>query len=357
MKLQTIKEKIHIKCNKVMLCFLVMLSFAVVLLVACSLGAKLDENSSEQGSEIVKYTCISKSNSKKKIYVILKNYHGDYWRKVIEGVSLAAKKVDASVYLGGIENETDISGQISLIEKAMQEGANGILLAPANSDSLMECCKKIRKKKIPLVLVDSSINSSEFDACYMTDNLDAGKLAAKEMLKLLYEAGNLPLHHLEVGISLSADTSQAMVNRVSGFLDYWAEHAPVKWKVNKNILLNGGDLQKAKQDTRTLLKENPSIKGIFACSNTSTVGIADTILKDARTDVSLVGFDMAEETKKVIQNPKYHAVSLLQKQDQMGYFGMLSLNSLVRKEKLEQKYFDTGVVKIDDNYFTENKDK
>ena len=56
----------------------------------------------------------------------------------------------------------------------MKEGADGILLAPANSNSLVDSCEKVRKKKIPVALIDSSINSTEFDVCYMTDNIDAG---------------------------------------------------------------------------------------------------------------------------------------------------------------------------------------
>ena len=70
-------------------------------------------------------------------------------------------RIDAGVYLGGIDNETDIDGQISLMEKAVKEGADGILLAPANSNSLADSCEKVRKKKIPVVLIDSSINSTE----------------------------------------------------------------------------------------------------------------------------------------------------------------------------------------------------
>ena len=82
--------------------------------------------------------------------------------------------------IGGIDNETDISGQIDLMNQAMEQGADGILLAPADSNSLTDSCQKVREKDIPVVLIDSSINSSEFDACYMTDNIDAGEMAAKK---------------------------------------------------------------------------------------------------------------------------------------------------------------------------------
>ena len=338
--------------------FLVTILAVSLLLSGCSNSSKYTESKSDTDTTagepaVVNYTCISKPKSEKKIYVILKNYHGDYWKKVIEGIERAAKDIDAAVYLGGIDNETDINGQISLIEEAMDAGADGILLAPANSNSLTDSCEKIRKKNIPLALIDSSINSSEFDACYMTDNIDAGEMAAKEMIKMLHDAGNSPQEPLEIGILLSSDTSQAMVNRVSGFLDYWSQYAPAQWDIAKDIALNGGNVTKAQSDAANLLKKNKEIKGIYGCNNTSTVGIASTLLKENRTDVVMVGFDMAEETEKIIGNSEYHAVSLLQKQDQMGYLGMRSLNSFIKGEKSEQKYFDTGVVMIDSAYLME----
>ena len=327
------------------------------LLSGCSMGAKGDfgsENGQEEASAVVDYTCISNPDSDKKIYVILKNYHGAYWEKVIDGITEAAKNMDEAVYLGGIDNETDISGQINLMDLAVEQGADGILLAPANSNSLMDSCKKARGQEIPVVLIDSSINSSDFDACYMTDNMEAGEMAAREMLEMLYDTGNTVFDNLEVGILLSSDTSQAMVNRVSGFLNFWAENAPAQWEITQDIAINGGSLKKAEADASELLKENENIKGIFGCNNTSTVGIVNTLSKEERTDVVMVGFDLAEETREMIQNPDYHAMTVLQKQDQMGYLGMLSLDSFIKGEKSEQKYFDTGVDMIDSKYLMEN---
>ena len=68
-----------------------------------------------------------------------------------------------------------------LIDEAIESGASGILLAPATSDELVESCKKARESGIYVALIDSSINQCEFDACYMTDNVNAGQMAAKEI--------------------------------------------------------------------------------------------------------------------------------------------------------------------------------
>lgn len=332
----------------------VILCVAVSLATACSGSSKNEIKQSKDDSAIVNYSCIANPQSEKKIYVILKNYHGEYWETVIEGITQASNEVDAAIYMGGIDNETDTSGQIKLIDEAIEEGADGILLAPANSSSLEESCHKIQKKKIPLTLIDSSINSGEFDACYMTDNIEAGKMAAKEMLTMLQEEGNNPAESLEVGIALSADTSQAMVNRVSGFLEYWANYAPVEWSVAKDIYLNGGDISKAETDVAKLLKEHSDMKGIFGCNNTSTIGIVNTLKKEKKTNVVMVGFDLSEETRAFIQDPDYRGASLMQKQDQMGYLGMCTLDSLIKGTELKQKYFDTGIIMIDSKYLMEN---
>lgn len=324
------------------------------LLSGCTSSSVSEKEDSAESSAIVDYTCISDPESEEKIFVILKNYHGDYWKKVIEGISSASDELDAAVYLGGIDNETDISGQSSLIQQAIEEGADGILLAPASSTSLVESCQSVKEQNIPLVLIDSSINSNDYDICYMTDNMDAGKMAAQEMLELLHSAGNSDAQPLEVGILLSSDTSQAMVNRVSGFLEYWSNSAPKQWEVAGDIYLNGGDVKKAQANASKLLEGHPQIKGLFGCNNTSTIGIVNTLLQENRTDVAMVGFDLAQETQQFILNSDYHSVSLLQNQEQMGYQGILSLEALIDGTDIDQKYFDTGVEVADRDYLMEN---
>lgn len=327
---------------------------AALFLGGCARPVDSGTEVQTEASAIVDYTCISKPESEKKLYVILKNYHGTYWEKVIDGVQSAADQTDAAIYLGGIDNETDISGQIALMDQAVEDGADGILLAPASSGALIESCQQVQEQGIPLVLIDSSINSGDYDCCYMTDNMEAGKLAAEEMLTQLQAAGHSVSTPLEVGILLSSDTSQAMVNRVSGFLDYWANYAPSRWDIAEDIFRNGGDLQKAQEDAESLLQQHPAIKGLFGCNNTSTVGIVNALSAKGRTDVAMVGFDLSSETLDFIQNPDYHGASLMQRQDEMGYRGILSLDSLINDGTPEQKYIDTGVSLIDADYLMEH---
>ena len=107
--------------NKKLFCLLMAAGTGSALMTGCSGSSGFDPEASTEESAIVDYTCFSNPENQKKIYVILKNYHGDYWKKVITGISDAADEIDASIYLGGIDNETDIDGQISLIEQAVKQ--------------------------------------------------------------------------------------------------------------------------------------------------------------------------------------------------------------------------------------------
>ena len=104
------------KCRKTkiyILCMVLLFSFLLSGYLVSS-ATEGDADGTQGESAPVEYRCISNPKSEKKIYVILKNYHGDYWEKVIKGVEKAAKEVDTAIYLGGIDNETDISGQIRM---------------------------------------------------------------------------------------------------------------------------------------------------------------------------------------------------------------------------------------------------
>ena len=96
---------------------------ASILLGGCSGSSKANLEGAAEQPAVVDYTCISNPESDKKIYVILKNYHGAYWEKVIDGITEAAKKLDEAVYLGGIDNETDISALRLRLRGPVQAGA------------------------------------------------------------------------------------------------------------------------------------------------------------------------------------------------------------------------------------------
>ena len=70
----------------------------MVMASGCALPGNSGQDTGTQAasdtgeSAVVDYTCIANEGSQEKIYVILKNYNGDYWKKVIQGVTEAAEQ-------------------------------------------------------------------------------------------------------------------------------------------------------------------------------------------------------------------------------------------------------------------------
>ena len=55
------------------------------------------------------------------------------------------------------------------------------MLAPTDKTALVAPVMAAKRKKIPVVIIDSGIATKEIDSFVATDNLNGGKLAAREL--------------------------------------------------------------------------------------------------------------------------------------------------------------------------------
>ncbi len=84
-----------------------------------------------------KSTPKSTSTKAKKIAVIVKSTDAPYWQTVKKGAEDEAKKDGIDMYFtGAAGGETDVNGQVNLVETAINQKVDGIVLAPSDSKSL-----------------------------------------------------------------------------------------------------------------------------------------------------------------------------------------------------------------------------
>ena len=280
------------------------------------------------------------------IYLIIKVMDSSYWQVIVNGVKAAGDDLHCNVYYGGTNKETDWQGQKILIEEAIEQKPDAVILAPDDSIELSSDINRLHDLGIPVVLIDTAANTEYFDICYMTDNLFAGQNAAKEMISQLQEAGYSNYDDLSVGIMVGSATSQTINERIAGFYQYWSNNAPGKWNIISDIMNCNGDVDQGLVIADQFLTSHPEVVGLYGTNNGPTRALCQVVAEKERTDLTVVGFDFSDEIRDLIMSPDHRASTILQRQYEMGYRGVISALEIMDKVTPPVRFVDTGVVTV-----------
>lgn len=280
------------------------------------------------------------------IYLIVKVLDNNYWNVIVKGVADAGLDMDCNVYYSGTVVETDWEIQQQLLQNAVDAGADGIIFAPDDSVRLSESVSEVYNSGIPIVLIDTVVNTTDYGICYMTDNLIAGQTAAKEMLEQLHKRGTSEDEEVFIAIQVGSPSSQTISERLAGFCSYWTKNAPEKWKIIDEVKCNEGNIDKAVECANSFFDSYKQIDGVFGSNNGSTVGFARVVKERGRNDVVVIGFDYSAEMADLIKDENYYAATMLQRQYDMGYLGVKSVLDCIDGAPLSCKFRDTGVVVV-----------
>lgn len=336
---------------------IVTLIFCVMLILAmagCGQSPKAADKATSTQQAIIdkankapekqEFTAVTEvQEGRKNVYVVLKVLKGDYWSQVVRGLKDGGLAANCNVYVGGPYKETNWQVQMEMLKSLVGKKADAVVLATSDSVQLIPTVEELRKAKLPVVLVDTGLNTKQYNAAYMTNNFAAGSKAAEEMLQLLRSNGLKEAEKATVVMKVSSLKSQNMVERIEGANAYWQAKAPAAWKLESKPMVDYGDKALSMELSQKAMQEVSDLKGFISCNNSSTLNAAEAISASKRKDVALVGFDYAKETAALIANPEFKAVSIVQNQYAMGVESVKKAVELASGAKAEQLNVDTGI--------------
>lgn len=288
------------------------------------------------------------ADSEKTIYVIVKVLGNQYWSVLQAGAEQAGKDLGCKVVVVGTALESDIEGQLTLLQNAVSAQADGIVIAPLDSESLDMPITEAYNSGTPVVLVDTVIKSQNYSAALLTNNVEAGRTAAEELLGRLKESGLSETEEAQIAIQVGSTGSQTINDRLKGFNEYWDANAPESWEVlNDDIKVNEGDISKAVSFCQDFITTYPNLKAVFGPNNGSTVGFVTGLTESNRTDIIMVGFDFSAEIETMIRGGEFDVASVVQRQYFMGYDGVRTALEMANGAAPAEKTIDTGVVLVD----------
>ncbi len=273
-----------------------------------------------------------------RLAVIPKSVGLDYWEKVHKGaVCAASKQRGVSVVWNGVSDETDVAGQIDLLQNYIGQGVNGLVYAATDSTALTEISTTASGAGIKVLNIDSGTDPQPKNVPLLaTDNVKGAKLAADALAKAIGPKGG------KIAVIAFHAGSQTNDQRVEGFTAGLKKHKNLKLVETQ---YSENDYNQALTVTQNVLTAHPDLKGIFAANEASDVGAVEAVrLAHLKGKVKIIGWDTSPDE---VEGVREGMVTALISQDpfRMGYDGVRAAVSQIRDHKTP-KSEDTGVVVV-----------
>ena len=118
----------------------------------------------------------------------------DFQKAIATSIQQAVEKSGNKFLLVTAGDETGVSIQVNQVEDLIAKKVDAIVLNPMDGKSVVPVLKKAQAAKIPVIMVDSSVekgNEGLYISYVGTDNFNAGKVAGQRMVKELGGQGNV----------------------------------------------------------------------------------------------------------------------------------------------------------------------
>ena len=274
------------------------------------------------------------------IPLIVKDTTSFYWQIVFAGGRAAAKEFNVKVPELGAQSESDINGQISILENAVAENPAAIVISPTQFKALGKPVDEAATK-VKMIGIDSAADTTAWTSFLTTDNVKGGSAAADALAEgIMAKTGKV---EGEVALITSLPGVGSLDQRDKGFLDTIAAKYPglklVAHKVADGQATTGLNIM------TDLITANPDLKGVFADNLIMNQGCSQAISENKAQDkISLVGFDSDDKTVKALADGVVYAL-IIQDPFRMGHDGVkIALDASQGKEV--PKNVDTGVTAI-----------
>lgn len=311
------------------------LAAAAIMLAGCG-GTGLHGQTNNQGAGgSGGAEAIPKKAGSLNIAVVPKAIGFDYWETVHKGAQCAAShSSQVNITWNGVTAETDVTGQVNLLQNYITQGVDGLVYAATDAKVLSNVTNNALQHQVAVVNIDSGTEPTPKNVpLFATDNL----AAAKKVPDLLAQALG-PGNHKIAFIPFQPGTA-TNDQRTQGFQEGLKNHPNLNLVATQS---SQSDTNTALSVTQNILTAHPDLDGIFAANEPGVLGAAAALQQTGRAGkVVLVGWDAAPDEVKGVQDGTISAL-VVQNPFRMGYDGV---NAAVKELRTGQPVQgeDTGV--------------
>ncbi|CAK7258534.1 ABC transporter substrate-binding protein [Shinella yambaruensis] len=270
------------------------------------------------------------------IPIIVKDTTSFYWQIVLAGARAAGKDLGVNVPELGAQSESDINGQISILENAVAGGPAAVVISPTEFKALGKPVDEAAKS-VPIIGIDSGADSKAFTSFLTTDNVQGGRIAADGLAAAIKAATGK--EEGEIAIITSLPGVGSLDQRREGFLDQVKTKYPGLTVVADKYA--DGQATTGLNMMTDLITANPNLVGVFASNLIMAQGVGQAIAENKLGDkIKVIGFDSDEKTVGFLKEGVLAGL-VVQDPYRMGYDGVKTALAVSKGEKVEA-FVDTG---------------
>jgi ribose transport system substrate-binding protein len=187
------------------------------------------------------------------------------WEAEHAGAEAAAKQAGFTVYWNAPTSEDDVQRQIALVKRSVNDGAQGLVLAPDQALALMVPIRDIVARGIPTVVISSPLPIAPGGklSYILNDEEETGRIAANRIGEILHGSGSVAV------LGIDPDVTGILL-RTRAFETNLEEHYPGIRIVDERT--GRFNIAEAQEVTEQVLRRNPQLDAILALNSAATRG-------------------------------------------------------------------------------------
>ncbi len=306
------------------------LGILVAAVLVCAGALSACGSSSSGGAPASASTKVK--GAKYTIAVVPKSVGLFYWGTVHAGAAAAAKALHVNIDWKGTETETDVAGQVNILQDFITKKVNGIAFAASDAHGLVATAQSATKAGVPVVNIDSGL-APQTPPLVATNNIAAAAKAADILAKLIGGSGDVAL----LPFVPSAATS---IQRQQGFEQELKKYPNIHLVA---VQYSQSDISTALSEMENILTAHPNLKGVFAANEPGVIGTVHALIERGDVGkVKVVGFDNAPDEVSALGSNQVQAL-IVQNPYQIGYLGVQEVVDLLEHKSVPHSV-DTGAI-------------
>ena len=270
------------------------------------------------------------------IPIIVKDTTSFYWQIVLAGARKAGVDLGVKVPELGATSESDINGQISILENAVAGKPAAIVISPTQFKALGKPIDEAAKS-VKIIGIDSSADSKAFTSFLTTDNVQGGRIAADGLAAAI--TAKYGKAEGDVALITSLPGVGSLDARDKGFKEQIAAKYPGLKLVASKVA--DGQATTGLNIMTDLITANPNLRGVFADNLIMTQGAGQAVSENKKGDtIKVIGFDSDDKTVKFLADGTVAGL-VVQDPFRMGYDGIKTALAASKGEKVAADV-DTG---------------